>query len=87
MFSLCLSAIVCGKVLAEPRAAVAEKPNIVLIYTDDQSYGDVSALNPEAKFRPPNLDRLINEGWLSIHKKTQRRKADPCTTGLQRSSC
>ena len=39
-----------------------EKPNIVLIYTDDQGYGDVSALNPEAKFRTPNLDRLINEG-------------------------
>ncbi|MDP0490897.1 MAG: arylsulfatase [Verrucomicrobiota bacterium JB023] len=39
-----------------------EKPNIIVIYTDDQGYGDVSALNPEAKFKTPNLDRLINEG-------------------------
>lgn len=38
------------------------KPNIIVIYTDDQGYGDVSALNPEAKFQTPNLDRLVNEG-------------------------
>lgn len=37
------------------------KPNIILIYTDDQGYGDVSALNPEAKFQPPHLDRLVAE--------------------------
>ena len=40
----------------------AEKPNIVLIYTDDQGYGDASGLNPESKFKTPNLDRLTNEG-------------------------
>ncbi len=39
-----------------------EKPNIVIIYTDDQGYGDVSALNPEAKFRTPNMDKIANEG-------------------------
>lgn len=38
------------------------KPNVVIIYTDDQGYGDVSALNPEAKFETPNMDRLVNEG-------------------------
>ncbi|CAA6690012.1 Choline-sulfatase (EC [Lentimonas sp. CC19] len=38
------------------------KPNIIVIYTDDQGYGDVSALNPEAKFQTPNLDRLVHEG-------------------------
>ena len=43
-------------------ACSAEKPNIVLIYTDDQGYGDVSALNPKAKFQTPNLDRLVREG-------------------------
>ncbi len=39
-----------------------QNPNIVIIYTDDQGYGDVSALNPEAKFKTPNMDRLVNEG-------------------------
>lgn len=38
------------------------KPNIVIIYTDDQGYGDVSALNPEARFQTPNIDRIAHEG-------------------------
>ncbi len=38
------------------------KPNIVLIYTDDQGFGDASCLNPHAKFRTPHLDRLAAEG-------------------------
>lgn len=38
------------------------RPNIIIIYTDDQGYGDVSALNPEAKFRTPNIDKIANEG-------------------------
>jgi len=40
----------------------AERPNIIVIYTDDQGYGDASCLNPEAKFQTPNLDRLATEG-------------------------
>ena len=40
----------------------ADKPNVVIIYTDDQGYGDASCLNPESKFRTPNLDRLAREG-------------------------
>lgn len=42
--------------------AHAATPNIVLIYTDDQGYGDASCLNPDAKFKTPNLDRLAAEG-------------------------
>ena len=38
------------------------RPNIVLIYADDQGYGDVSALNSGAKFQTPHLDRLVREG-------------------------
>ncbi len=40
----------------------AEKPNILVIYTDDQGYGDVSCLNPESKFQTPAIDRLAAEG-------------------------
>ena len=40
----------------------AAPPNIILIYTDDQGFGDASCLNPEAKFKTPNLDKLAAEG-------------------------
>jgi len=43
-------------------AAISATPNVILIYTDDQGYGDVSCLNPDAKFQTPNLDRLAKEG-------------------------
>jgi arylsulfatase A len=38
------------------------RPNLVVIYTDDQGYGDVSALNPDAKFTTPRIDQLAAEG-------------------------
>ena len=37
-------------------------PNILIIYADDQGYGDFSAQNPESKIPTPNLDRLAAEG-------------------------
>ncbi len=43
-------------------ASAADKPNIIVIYTDDQGFGDVSCLNPDAKFQTPNMDRLAAEG-------------------------
>jgi arylsulfatase A len=43
-------------------APAVECPNIIVIYTDDQGWGDVSALNPAARFETPNLDRLAQEG-------------------------
>ena len=43
-------------------AHAQQPPNIIVIYTDDMGFGDVSCLNPEAKFRTPNIDRLAAEG-------------------------
>ncbi len=48
--------------VAQTANAIAEKPNIIVIYTDDQGYGDTSCLNPDAKFKTPNLDRVAAEG-------------------------
>ena len=45
-----------------PVCHAADKPNVIVIYTDDQGYGDASCLNPDAKFETPNLDRLAKEG-------------------------
>ena len=45
-------------------ASAAERPNVIVIYTDDQGYGDAGCLNPDAKFATPNIDRLAREGLL-----------------------
>ena len=48
--------LVCAKTLN------AAPPNVLVIYTDDQGYGDASCLNPKSKFDTPSLDRLAAEG-------------------------
>ncbi|HEY0669634.1 MAG TPA: sulfatase-like hydrolase/transferase, partial [Sphingobacteriaceae bacterium] len=37
------------------------KPNIIIIYTDDLGYGDISA-NGAAKINTPNIDRIAAQG-------------------------
>ena len=37
----------------------AEKPNIVVIYTDDQGYGDMSALNPNRPNTRHSTSRIV----------------------------
>lgn len=38
------------------------RPNIVIIYSDDQGYGDFSLQNPNSKIPTPNLDKLAQQG-------------------------
>lgn len=57
-------------------------PNVVVIYTDDQGVGDVSALNPEAKFRTPNLDRLVTEGLVFSDGHSSDTVCTPSRYGL-----
>lgn len=59
LMSWALSAALGGCTATKNRV---NKPNIVIIYTDDQGFGDVSALNPDAKFKTPNMDKIANEG-------------------------
>lgn len=49
-------------VLAFPAAsAETEKPNIVIIFTDDQGYADVGVFGAKG-FKTPHLDRLAKQG-------------------------
>ena len=43
--------------------AAAERPNFLLIFTDDHGYGDVSTYH-ESDVRTPNIDRLAAAGML-----------------------
>ncbi|NNJ24735.1 sulfatase-like hydrolase/transferase [Alienimonas chondri] len=63
-------------------AAAGEQPNVIVIYTDDQGYGDVAALNPEAKFSTPNLDRLANEGIVFTRGHSADSVCTPSRYGL-----
>src|SRR5438128_1131291 len=60
-YCLALLTIATGTARAEPPSLAGRKPNIILILTDDQGYGDLSAHgNPILK--TPNMDRLHAEG-------------------------
>ncbi|MFT4541159.1 MAG: arylsulfatase A [Planctomycetota bacterium] len=47
---------------ASPPEQASPLPNILILYTDDQGYGDCGAMNPNAKFATPHIDRLAREG-------------------------
>ncbi|MFT6178902.1 MAG: arylsulfatase A [Akkermansiaceae bacterium] len=59
-----------------------EKPNIIVIYTDDQGFGDASCLNPNAKFQTPNLDRLAQEGLSFTNAHSSDAVCTPSRYGL-----
>lgn len=40
----------------------AKKPNIIVIFTDDHGYADLSCQGTEPDIRTPHLDRMAKEG-------------------------
>jgi arylsulfatase A len=48
--------------VCDAETVAAKRPNVLLICTDDQGYGDFGAQNPDSKIPTPNLDRLAAEG-------------------------
>ncbi|MGC3967638.1 MAG: sulfatase-like hydrolase/transferase [Pirellulales bacterium] len=54
--------MICFVGASEARAIVVGRPNVLIILSDDQGYGDVSAHgNPVLK--TPNLDKLRSESF------------------------
>ncbi|MEM1297302.1 MAG: sulfatase-like hydrolase/transferase [Verrucomicrobiota bacterium] len=59
VWSLCLSLFLSSYL----QGADPPKPNIVIIFTDDQGYGDLACYGNE-KLKTPRLDQLAKEGTL-----------------------
>lgn len=57
-----LAFVLLTAVCVSAQTAARSLPNVVVIYTDDQGYGDCRALNPDCGFATPNLDRIAREG-------------------------
>jgi arylsulfatase A len=57
---LVLAAVLAGTG-PQPRAAADERPNIVLIMTDDAGYGDFGVYG-SSDIKTPNIDRLARDG-------------------------
>ncbi|MBK27399.1 MAG: arylsulfatase [Verrucomicrobiales bacterium] len=56
-----LIACITGIFLISTEHAQAAKPNFIIIFTDDQGYGDLSCFGSKT-IKTPNIDRIANEG-------------------------
>lgn len=63
-------------------ARAAERPNIVIILTDDQGWGDLTCYNPESKVVTPNMDRLATQGMRLLNAYTPASVCSPTRYGL-----
>ena len=64
---ICAGSSVSALAAAISRAAdksddKSQRPNILIIYTDDLGYGDLGCYNAESKIPTPNIDKLAKEG-------------------------
>ena len=60
----------------------ADQPNIIYILADDMGVGDISALNPEAKLKTPQLDALLAGGMHFTDAHTSSSVCTPTRYGL-----
>jgi arylsulfatase A len=62
MIGVSAAAVAAGPSLGAPaKATGATKPNFIVIYADDQGYGDLSCYGA-TKFKTPHIDKMAEEG-------------------------
>ena len=78
-----LFALTLGCVMADCLVAAAERPNIVIILTDDQGYADIS-FNPNhpKEVSTPHMDALAREGVFFTQAYTSGHVCSPTRAGL-----
>jgi len=63
-------------------AASATPPNVIVLLTDDQGWGDLTCYNPESKIVTPNMDRLATQGIRLLNAYTPSSVCSPTRYGL-----
>jgi arylsulfatase A-like enzyme len=62
-FTLLALLVIATQGAYAPRSVAAERPNIVLIFSDDHAYQAISAYgDPRKLIDTPNIDRIGQEG-------------------------
>ena len=61
--SLALAVLLIGAACSRTDIAPAERPNFIIIFTDDQGYGDLGIFGA-SDFATPNIDQLAREGMV-----------------------
>ncbi|RED95992.1 sulfatase-like hydrolase/transferase [Marinoscillum furvescens] len=61
MKKILLAALVFGVLVSCSQREVSQKPNILFLFTDDQTYNSIRALG-NSEIYTPNLDRLVRQG-------------------------
>lgn len=62
--------------------APPEKPNFIIILTDDQGWADFSANSPNSNLQTPNLDKLVRAGANFTNAYTSAPQCVPTRAGL-----
>ena len=71
-----------GLLQSANQANASRPPNVIIVYTDDQGFGDASCLNRKAKFETPNIDRLADEGIVFSNGHSSDSVCTPSRYGL-----
>ena len=81
--SICL--ITCSILIVsavKTRCTAAELPNIIIVYTDDLGYGDLSIYNPKAAYKTPRIDQMAREGIMFTDAHSPSTICSPSRYGL-----
>jgi len=73
--------VVVFSAVAIPSKA-AELPNIVIVYTDDLGFGDLSIYNPKAAYKTPRIDQMAREGIMFTDAHSPSTICSPSRYGL-----
>ena len=70
-------------IIASTASVAAQNlPNIMIIYSDDLGYGDLSCYNPKAAYKTPRLDKMAREGIRFIDAHSPSTICSPSRYGL-----